>query len=111
MMEYNGYAAKVEFDDTIDAFHGRVINTKDVITFEATTVRGLRKAFRESVEDYLDFCKARGEQPEKPYSGEFRLRLDPDLHRRVALAAQAEGESINRFVVNTMREAVDDLGH
>ena len=107
MMEYRGYVAKVEFDSSIDAFVGRVINTRDVITFEATSVRGLRKEFQTSVDDYIEFCQERGEEPDRPYSGEFRLRLDPALHRKVAITAQAEGESLNAFVARTLARRVE----
>ena len=56
MLEYKGYLGHVEFDDEAEVFHGEVINTRDVITFQGTSVDGLHKAFIESVDDYLDFC-------------------------------------------------------
>ena len=56
MMEHKGYVGKVEFDDEAGIFHGEVINTRDVITFQGTTVEEIRVAFKDSVEDYLDFC-------------------------------------------------------
>ena len=60
MMEFKGYAAKVEFDDVAELFHGEVIGIKDVVTFQGRTPKELKKAFQESVEDYLSFCKQRG---------------------------------------------------
>jgi len=69
LMEYKGYFGKVEFDDEANIFHGEVINLRDVITFEGKTVEEIREAFHESIDDYLEFCAARGEDPEKPYSG------------------------------------------
>ena len=74
MMEYKGYIAKVEFDDRPGVFHGEVLNLRDVVTFEGKTVAELRKAFRESVDDYLEFCATRKEAPEKPFSGSIRTR-------------------------------------
>ena len=62
-------------------FHGEVINTRDVITFEGSSVKQLKKAFRDSVEDYLDFCASRGEDPEKPFSEKFLVRVPPEVHR------------------------------
>lgn len=106
MMEYKGYVARVEFDDSVDAFHGRVINIRDVLAFESDTVKGLRKEFRASVDDYLALCKRRGEEPDKPFSGKFNVRLDLDLHRRVILAATASGRSLNGFITDTLRAAV-----
>ena len=34
MMEYKGYLAQVDYDDETGAFHGEVVNLRDVITFE-----------------------------------------------------------------------------
>lgn len=59
-MEYKGYFARVEFDDEANIFHGEVINFRDVITFEGQSVDELRKAFIDSVEDYLEFCAQPG---------------------------------------------------
>ena len=63
MMDYKGYVGRVEYDDEAGIFHGEVINTRDVITFQGETVEELRKAFRDSVDDYLAFCAERGEEP------------------------------------------------
>jgi predicted HicB family RNase H-like nuclease len=60
VMEYKGYVAKVEFDEDAEAFHGEVVNTRDIITFEGSSVAELKAALRDSVEDYLAFCAKRG---------------------------------------------------
>ncbi len=65
-MEYKGYIGRVEFNDEASIFHGEVINTRDVITFQGQSVAELKKAFQESVEDYLAFCASRGAPPTSP---------------------------------------------
>ncbi len=109
MMHYKGYTAKVDYDDTVKTFHGRVLGIKDVVTFEGATVKELEKEFYVSVDTYLDFCKSRGVKPGKPYSGEFRLRLDPNLHRELALAAELAGDSLNAFIAKCLRESIKTL--
>ena len=106
MMEYKGYIANIEFDDEADLFHGEVTNTRDVITFQGETVAGLRKALRESVEDYLTFCAQRGEEPDKPYSGQFVTRVNPELHRRASAAATLAGKSLNAWVSEQLEKGV-----
>ena len=98
MMEHKGYFAKVEFDDEANTFYGEIINLRDVITFEGETVEELRKTFHDSVEDYLEFCAERGEDPEKPYSGKFMVRVDPGLHKAIAIQARMTGKSLNAWV-------------
>lgn len=56
MIEYKGYIGHVEFDDDANIFHGEVINTRDVITFQGCSTDELRKALHDSVETYLKFC-------------------------------------------------------
>jgi predicted HicB family RNase H-like nuclease len=98
MMNYKGYIGQVEYDDEQHIFSGSVINTRDVITFQGETVQELEKAFRDSVDDYLAWCREDGVEPEKPYSGKFNVRFDPAIHQRAAIAAKREGVSLNRFV-------------
>jgi predicted HicB family RNase H-like nuclease len=71
MLTYKGYSGHVEYDDEAGVFHGEVLDMRDVITFQGKTVDEIESAFRESVEDYLDFCRERGEEPDKPFSGKL----------------------------------------
>jgi len=106
MMHYNGYEALVEFDEDADIFHGEVINTRDVITFQGSSAAELKQAFAESVNDYLAFCAERGEEPDKPYSGQFVVRAEPALHKALATAAKRAGVSLNKLVTTTLARAV-----
>ena len=106
MMEYKGYFAKVEFDDEADIFHGEVINLRDVITFEGETVSELKVAFHDSVDDYLAFCAERGEEPEKPYSGKFVVRVEPELHKNITIEARKTGKSLNIWVKDAIHRAL-----
>lgn len=98
MMEYKGYLGHVTFDDEADIFHGDVINTRDVITFQGKSVKEIHQAFRESIDEYLDWCKERGKTPDKPFSGKFIVRIQPELHRSLFLTAKREGKSLNKWV-------------
>ena len=109
MMEYKGYVGRVEFNNEDGIFHGEVVNTRDVITFQGETVEQLRIAFRESVEDYLAFCKKRGELPEKPYSGQFVTRVSPALHRKINTAASFAGKSLNAWVAEQLEKCAEVL--
>ena len=99
---YKGYCGKAEFDVEDDLFQGEVIGVRDVVTFQGKSPTELRQAFRESVDDYLDFCETRKESPEKPFSGKFLMRMDPETHRKLAMLAEASGKSLNQFVCETL---------
>jgi predicted HicB family RNase H-like nuclease len=108
MMEYKGYFAKIEFDDDADIFHGEVINLRDVITFEGETVKEIKQAFQDSVDDYLDFCAKRGERPEKPYSGKFVVRVEPELHKKATIEALKTGKSLNMWVNDAITRVLEE---
>lgn len=103
MLEYKGYVGTVEPED--GAFLGRVAGLRDVVTFEGVTYAEVEQAFRDSIDDYLAFCAERGEQPDRAYSGNVPLRLDPELHRKAAARAQAEGLSLNQWIASRIATA------
>ncbi|QYA06142.1 type II toxin-antitoxin system HicB family antitoxin [Agrobacterium larrymoorei] len=106
LMHYKGYEAVIEFDEDAEIFHGEVINLRDVITFQGTSAAELKQALAESVEDYISFCKERGEEPEKPFSGQFVVRAEPRLHKAISTAARRDGVSLNKWVTSTLEKAV-----
>lgn len=105
MLEHKGYKGHVEFDAEAGIFHGEVLDTRDVITFQGKTVHEIKKAFRDSVEDYLEFCEERGEEPDKPFSGRLMVRLSPELHRRLYIEARERGKSLNQLIAEKLDHA------
>jgi predicted HicB family RNase H-like nuclease len=106
MMEYKGYIGKVDYDDDANIFHGEVINLRDVITFEGKSVAQLKKAFHDSIDDYLEFCEERGESPEKPFSGKFLVRIEPTLHKKIVTRARVQKKSLNSWVHDVLKNAI-----
>jgi predicted HicB family RNase H-like nuclease len=105
MLKYKGYTGHVEYDDEARIFHGEVLDLRDVITFQGKNVEQLEKAFRESIDDYLEFCEQRGEEPDKPFSGRLMLRLPPKLHRKVYVSAVQEGKSLNQWIAERLERS------
>ncbi|MEO7653380.1 MAG: type II toxin-antitoxin system HicB family antitoxin [Bryobacteraceae bacterium] len=101
-MTYKGYQAIVELDEEADLFHGEVINTRDVITFQGSSVEQLKQAFEDSVDDYLELCASRGEDPEKPYSGRVLVRVPPEVHRQIMSEARRQGKSLNAYILEKL---------
>jgi len=105
-MEYKSYIGKVEIDEEAGILYGEVINVRDVITFEGTTVEEVQQAFRESVDDYLAFCAQRGESPEKPFSGKFVVRLPAELHRKAYIQAKLKDKSLNSWITEVLQSVL-----
>ncbi len=104
-MNYQGYQTSVTFEEEADIFHGSVVNTRDVITFQGRSIDEIRIAFKDSVNEYLKFCAERGREPEKPYSGRIALRIPASLHRTASSAARAEGKSLNSWLTAAVERA------
>lgn len=105
-MEYKGYVAgPIEFDDEAGLFSGTVAGLRDVVHFAGSTAEELAQAFRDSIDDYLAFCEERRVAPERPCSGRFLVRVPPELHRKAAARAAAEGLSLNAWIAKRIEAA------
>lgn len=102
MLKYKGYTGFVIYDDEARIFHGEVVGLTAVITFQGTTIDEIETSFKDSVDDYLDWCKERGKEPEKVQSGKFNLRMPPQLYIEIAVKAAQEGSSINSYIVKKL---------
>jgi predicted HicB family RNase H-like nuclease len=102
-MKYKGYTGIVEFDEESGSLFGRVVGLRDFITFQGDSVTEVIQAFHDSVDVYLELCAERGESPERPYSGQFVLRIDPHLHRAVSHAAEERGLSLNSLIEENLK--------
>ena len=104
-MTYQGYSARIEYDDEDGIFTGRIAGIRDGVGFHADTVEGLRAAFHEAVEDYLETCARVGKEPQRAYSGQVMFRVDPEVHRKAALAAELAGKSLNQWAEDVLARA------
>jgi predicted HicB family RNase H-like nuclease len=104
-MLYKGYAARIEYSDEDGCFIGHIAGIKDVIGFHEESVKELRLAFEEAVDDYLATCEKLGREPQKPYSGKLMLRVPPEVHAHVAMMAQTHGLSINQWAADVLAHA------
>jgi predicted HicB family RNase H-like nuclease len=79
-----------------------VLGTRDVITFQGTNVEEIEESFRDSIDDYLEYCQERGADPDKPFSGRLMVRLPSEVHRELYLEARREGKSLNQIIVDRL---------
>jgi predicted HicB family RNase H-like nuclease len=104
-MTYQGYSARVEYDDEDGIFTGRIAGIRDGVGFHADTVEGLRAAFHDAVEDYLETCAKVGKEPQRAFSGQMMFRVKPEVHRKAALAAELAGKSLNQWAEEVLGKA------
>ena len=102
IMNYKGYAARVEYSHEDDCLVGHIAGINDVVGFHADSVFELHAAFEEAVDDYIQTCEKSGRSPNKPYSGKVMLRIPPEVHARVAMLAEANGKSLNSWMTDLL---------
>lgn len=105
-MTHKGYAAQIEYSDEDQCFIGHIAGIKYVVGFHGESVSELRAAFEEAVDDYLETCARLNRLPQKPYSGKLMLRIPPEIHAAVAVAAEVSGKSINQWAAEKFADAV-----
>jgi predicted HicB family RNase H-like nuclease len=87
----------IAVDPEGNALSGTMAGLRDIVHFEGTTGIEIVQVFRDSIDTFLDVCTEHGQTPNSPFSGRFLVRTQPELHRKAALQAAAEGVSISQW--------------
>ena len=106
-MQYKGYSAIVRYSAEDECLVGHIAGINDIVGFHGDSVEEMRKAFEEAVDFYLDSCSKMGHEPNKPYSGRVTLRLPPELHAKLAVQAEMEGNSLNNWMVTALNKVIE----
>ncbi|HBH73700.1 MAG TPA: toxin-antitoxin system HicB family antitoxin, partial [Synechococcales bacterium UBA10510] len=53
-----------------------------------------------------EVCKEQGIEPRRHYLGKFNLRIPPELHEKLAMAAEAQGKSLNTFAQEALQRSL-----
>ncbi len=106
IMTIDGYHAKIEYDEELDLFRGDILGLSGGADFYGKNPKELRVEFKRSLQIFLDVCQEKGIEPWRHFSGKFNLRMSPELHEKLAIAAQAQGKSINSLAQEALQERV-----
>lgn len=105
-MTIDSYHAKIEYDEELDLFRGEILGLSGGADFCGKNPKELRTEFKRSLQVFLEVCKEKGIEPKRHFSGKFNLRIPPELHEKLAIAAQAQGKSINTLAQEALQERV-----
>jgi predicted HicB family RNase H-like nuclease len=105
-MTIDGFHAKIEYDAELDQFRGEILGLTGGADFYGKNPKELRAEFKKSLAVFLQVCREKGIEPRRSYSGKFNLRISPELHERLAIAAQAQGKSINLLAQEALERKV-----
>lgn len=106
VMTYKDYIGTVRYSAEDEVFYGKIEAINALISYEGASVKELKKAFHEAVDDYLETCREMNRAPQKPFKGSFNVRVSPELHRKAAAKAVMMGLSLNQLVQKALEEKV-----
>ena len=100
-MNIKHYTYRVTWS-TEDGEHVALCAEFPSLSWLAKTPEAALKGIQKVVADVVADLQASGEAVPEPladrrYSGEFRVRIPPQLHRALALSAAEQGVSLNRL--------------
>ncbi len=107
VLQHQGHFGSAEYSQADQVFFGKLLYIRALVTYESGTAKGLEKAFKEAVSDYLATCEAEGIAPEQPFKGSFNVRIGRDLHRKIAVAASKHNMSLNKYIAELLERSAD----
>ncbi|MBO9635866.1 MAG: type II toxin-antitoxin system HicB family antitoxin [Chitinophagaceae bacterium] len=106
LLQYKEYLASVHFNASDEVFFGKILGIDDLVSFEGSSVKELKKAFHDAVDDYIETCRQLGKEPNKTYKGSFNIRIGTELHREAAIVAAQNNISLNDLVRSCIEYAL-----
>jgi predicted HicB family RNase H-like nuclease len=108
IIRYNNFIGSVHFSTDDEIFYGKIEGINDLVTFEGSTVRELKKAFEDAVDDYLSICEEVKKDPFKSFKGSFNVRINPELHKKAFQLATIEGVSLNALIQDAIENEINN---
>jgi predicted HicB family RNase H-like nuclease len=106
LMVLDGYSARIAYDAETDLFRGEILGLSGGADFYGANPDELRREFKASLAVFPEVCKDKGIETRKQYSGKCNLRISPELHDKLAMAAQAQGKSLNALAQEALEKSV-----
>ena len=108
IIESNGFIGSVHYSDEDQVFYGKIEGVNDLVTFEGTSVKELKEAFKEAVEDYIELCEELEKDPHKSFKGSLNIRIKPELHRKAFQTAKVSNITLNQLISKAIEREVEE---
>ena len=96
-LQHKDFIGTFNYIEDEDILHGKIEGITDLVTFQGESIKEMKKAFVEAVEDYILLCGEVGKEPHKSFKGSFNVRLSPNLHRQVWIEAVKHNMNLNPY--------------
>lgn len=106
LLHYKDYYGSIEYSEEDGCLFGKVIGVRSLLSYEGESVKELIADFHSVIDEYLDDCQELGVAPEKPFKGNFNVRIDPKVHQNLAIYAKEHDRSLNSVVEEAIKKLV-----
>jgi predicted HicB family RNase H-like nuclease len=106
LLSYKNYNGTVEYSKEDGCLFGKVVGIKSLLSYEGESIRELEHDFQMVIDDYINDCEERGVKPEQPFKGTFNIRINPDLHRNIAVYAMEHDKTLNAVVEEAIERMI-----
>jgi len=101
-ISYKGFLGTVSFSEKDAAFFGKIEGIDGLVNFEGESVQELTEAFHNAVEDYIKYCETENLPLRKSFTGNLNIRIKPETHSLLALAAKKSGTTLNALISKSL---------
>ena len=102
-MKYKEYTGSIEWSESDGIFYGQILGIESLVSYDGITLDDLRNDFHSAVDFYLDSCKEKSIEPEKPFNGSFNIRINSKVHKLAVNEAYDRGISLNTIVNEALK--------
>jgi predicted HicB family RNase H-like nuclease len=106
LLSYKNYNGTVEYSKEDKCLFGKVVGIKSLLSYEGESISELEQDFQTVIDDYINDCDERGIEPEQPFKGTFNIRINPDLHRNIAVYAIEHDKTLNSVVEEAIERMI-----
>jgi predicted RNase H-like HicB family nuclease len=104
------YRVDISWSDEDHCYIARVPELPGCVTDGKTMEEAAMNA-QEAIQSYIESLDDQGKPLPNPiaskkFSGKIPLRIDSELHRELAIRANIDGESLNKFIEKRLKKAV-----
>jgi predicted HicB family RNase H-like nuclease len=102
LLNYKGFEGSAELDMSSLVCRGKLLFIDDLVTYKAGAPADLRREFESAVDDYIKTCQELGREPQRPFRGQFNVRVPAAMHRSAVLRALTDDVHLNEVVVRAL---------
>lgn len=106
IISYKDFYATVEFSEDDNLLFGKIEGINDLIMFEGSSVKELKKMFKEAVNEYIKDCMHYKKPLLTKFNGCFKVHLKSKVYQGAVRLAMIKGISLSKLVQKAMKKEI-----